>query len=121
MTADIRLVVALALCAIAACAPTTSSHSDFAVGAPKSELLQQFGEPADRRTIRKDSEAIWGAIETFWTDVPMGSTVEIWTYDSADQSMGNGQTELYFIDGSALVGGIGFSPAGVVFESEPGG
>ena len=76
---------------------------------------------ADRVTIRKDNEAIWGAIETFWTDVPLGSSIEIRTYDSADQSMGNGQTELCFIYGSALVGGVGFSPDGVVYESDPGG
>jgi hypothetical protein len=61
---------------------------------------------------------IWGAIETFWPSVPTGSSVEVCSYPSQHSSMGSGHTELYYIDGSAVVNGVGFSPHGVVYEPE---
>ena len=43
----------------------------------------------------------------------MGSTVEIWAY-----RVQGGTVELYFVDGSAGVQGMGFAPVGAVFEAE---
>ena len=55
-----------------------------------------------------------------WVDVPSGSIVEIWSYASLHATMGAGDTELYFVDDSAAVNGLAFSPQGVVYESRGG-
>jgi len=43
----------------------------------------------------------------------MGSSVEIWAY-----RVQGGSVELYFVDESARVQGVGFAPLGAVFEAE---
>ncbi len=50
----------------------------------------------------------------------MGSTVEIWSYRSENPNGERGETELYFIDSSQTVNGIGFSHEGAVYESDNG-
>lgn len=113
------LLVALLLAGCGA-DPAYVWHSAFSVGDSKLEILDRFGEPAIAAEHKKNDEPIWGAIETFWANVPVGSAVEIWRYDSEDPSMGKGQIELYFVDDSMQVNGIGFSPNGVVYESNSG-
>lgn len=85
--------------------------SEFRVGASRAELLDAYGPPAHRQSVTKKGEAIWGPIETFWQQVPEGSTVEIWAYP-----VEGGTLELYFVDGSERVQGTGFAPEGAVFE-----
>jgi len=97
-------------------------HEDFRVGMARSIIVEQFGPPEHVQTFRKSNDAVWGPIEDFWTKVPFGSTVEIWSYRSGNRVMEGspdrfpGKTELYFIDGSKTVQGIGFSMDGAVYE-----
>lgn len=109
----------------AACS-SAPDHAWFAVGMSRAAVIEQFGEPDRQQTLRKTDESIWGAIESFWAEVPMGSQVEVWHYSARVEVIGDdgsafsdGTTELYFVDGSATVQGIGFAPRGAVFESDP--
>lgn len=102
----LALVAALAL---AACSPAPRP-SDFRVGMTREEVVAEFGEPDARRSLVKSSPAIWGPIETFWSGVPSGARVEIWSYAAR-----GGTVELYFVDGSSRVRGTGFAPEGAVF------
>ena len=100
--------------------PTLPSHTEFQIGASRAEVRREFGTPDRIASLHKRDDSIWGAIESFWDTVPTGSTVEVWSYRSENPGMGEGQTELYFIDNSKTVDGIGFSPEGVVYESSDG-
>lgn len=84
--------------------------SDFRVGMSRHEIIAQFGEPHGRQSFVKSSPRIWGPIETFWATVPQGVRVEIWSYPVAE-----GTVELYFVEGSPDVQGIGFGPTGAVY------
>lgn len=86
---------------------------DFRVGATRSEVLEAFGAPSRTQSLRKVDAAIWGPIEDFWPRVPDGSRVDVWTY-----RVDGGDLELYFIDGSERVQGLGFAPEGAVFEAD---
>lgn len=113
-----QIPILFAAC-IASCVPSTSLplHSEFQVGSPRSEIRKMFGTPHSVNSIQKQNDVIWGAIESFWGRVPVESTVEIWSYRSQNPPIGEGHTELYFVDGSDTVDGLGFSPADVVYES----
>ncbi|MDH3378809.1 MAG: hypothetical protein OEQ39_17935 [Gammaproteobacteria bacterium] len=104
------------------CTPATPLplHSEFKVGASQTEIQREFGDPARTQSIHKRGEGIWGAIETFWSSVPIDSTVEVWYYRSENPTMGAGHTELYFVDNSKTVDGRGFSKDGVVYETGGG-
>ena len=86
----------------------------FEIGMSRDEVVSRFGEPHRRTSIRKTEAPIWGAIETFWDTVPVGSLIEIWAYPAQ-----GGTVELYFVDGSDTVQGTGFAPEGAVFEAAP--
>jgi hypothetical protein len=97
-------------------------HADFSIGMSRPEVVERFGEPDHTQTLRKTDASIWGAIESFWAEVPMGSEVEVWSYSTRMEAAGgdgSATTELYFVDGSYTVQGIGFAPRGAVFESDP--
>jgi hypothetical protein len=96
--------------------PSLPLHTDFRTGMSQADIRSQFGEPVQVTTFRKKDEAIWGEIENYWATLPIGSTVVVWSYESENQ-MGAGRTELYFLDGSVEASGMGFSPKGVVYES----
>lgn len=84
--------------------------SDFKIGMSRQEIIHRFGGPRDRRSLIKSNPYILGPIETFWSSVPPGAHVEIWSYPAA-----GGTVELYFVDGSLEVRGTGFAPEGAVF------
>lgn len=72
--------------------------------------------------MTKTSTHIFGPIEDFWYKVPDGSSIEIWSYDSyaVTNSDGReyrreGQTELYFLNDSEFVDGIGFHDEDAVY------
>jgi len=118
------LLWALVVTGVVACI-RAPDHAEFAIGMTRAEVIDRFGEPERKQVIRKAAEPIWGAIETFWSEVPLGSEVEIWSYSTRirDTNDGgspssDGVTELYFVDGSGTVNGIGFAPRGVVFEAD---
>ena len=117
-----RTIIGLCFALLLSCGepPTVPAHSDFNIGASREQVLRKHGEPPQTTVFHKTDDRIWGAIETFWPTVPKGSSVEVWSYPSQHASMGNGDTELYYVDGSALVTGLGFSPEGVVYESNGG-
>ncbi len=84
---------------------------------------ERFGEPLHSHEMRKTGDGVWGPIEDFWPQVPMGSIVEIWSYRTTLEWIEgsgrrqSGTTEVYFVDGSPEVSGLGFAPDGVVYEA----
>lgn len=99
----------------------TRDHSAFEVGMDRSAVLVNFGPPDQQQTLFKQSNAIWGPIEDFWSEVPSGAKVEIWSYASRTRLVEGsaettpGSTELYFVNDSMTVQGVGFAPEGVVY------
>ncbi len=112
----------IVLVSLMACGAGEPSHNEFTIGMTRSEILNKFGKP--QQTLTKTGEPIWGPIEDYWREVPMGATVAIWSYDSrmiaegrSGTSEQRGQTELYFVNELNKVTGMGFHFAGVVYES----
>ena len=111
-------------CALLAC-DTAPRHDEFSVGMERGVVQGRFGEPLRSREMHKTGDGVWGPIEGFWSRAPMGSTVEIWSYRTTHEWMlgsderAPGVTELYFVDGSRTVSGLGFAPDGVVYEAAP--
>lgn len=100
------------------------AHESFAVGMSRATILERYGEPDRTSRLRKQDDRVWGPIEDFWPRVALGSTVEIWQYrttaeweaDSGRRTRGT--TEVYFVDRSPSVSGLGFAPEGVVYEGQ---
>jgi hypothetical protein len=107
-----RVLLALTLVLGLACS-NMPSPSDFRVGTTREEVLESFGTPSREQSFFKTGESIWGPIEDFWSQVPLNSTVEVWAY-----RVQGGTVELYFVDDSERVQGIGFVPEGAVFEAD---
>jgi hypothetical protein len=118
------MLIVAAGCALFAC-NGLPGHEEFAIGMDRSAVRERFGEPLRSHEMRKTDDAVWGPIEDFWSRVPMGSAVEIWSYPTTHEwAEGSGQrdtgiTELYFVDGSDEVAARGFAPGGVVYEAAP--
>jgi hypothetical protein len=122
-----RLPVAVVYLAVGvelSCGLELPHHEDFAVGMSRDDIRARFGEPARTQELAKSDERIWGPIEDFWPEVPVGATVEIWGFRSTmsvESDRGSraeaGQTELYFVNDSNTVDGIGFYIEGAVYES----
>ncbi len=104
------LFVVITLALVLGCA-TLPDAAQFQSSQSRVQLLERFGPPAHRKSFHKTGEGIWGPIENFWPKVPLGSTVEIWTYP-----VRGGTVELYFVDGSERAQGAEFSPEGAVYE-----
>lgn len=86
----------------------------------RSSVLTRFGAPERKAIVVKSSVTVSGPIESFWARVPAGAKVEIWSYTSAMPQDGSsdptrGSTELYFVDDSETVDGIGFAVEGAVY------
>ena len=100
------------------------AHESFRIGMSRPTIVDRYGEPERRSELRKQDDRIWGPIEDFWTRVPLGSSVEIWQYRSTAEWEANsgrrtpGTTEIYFVDDSQVISGLGFAPEGVVYESQ---
>ena len=94
---------------LAACSETPTMK--FQVGITQSELIERYGRPDTTQQMIKQSEAIWGAIESYWDqNLDSGDVVTIWYYASQ-----TGTWELYFRNNDSLVGGVAFAPEGVVY------
>jgi len=111
-----RIIPVLLTAASLACGVDVPAHGEFVVGMSRAEISLRYGEPARTQVLTKSGDSIWGPIESFWPDVPMGATVEIWAFQSTLDGQ-PGQTELYFIDDADTVDGIGFHIEGAVYES----
>ena len=85
-------------------------ETEFNVGMTRSELIEQFGEPAAKQSIVKTSLHVFGPIETLWSSLPDQTQVEIWSYP-----VEGGSVELYFLNGADAASGRGFAPTGVVY------
>ncbi len=94
--------------------PSLPSHADFAIGMNQKDIRSQFGEPIKIESFSKTNNHIFGAIKSYWSTIPVGSTVVVWTYKSENQR-GKGNTELYFLNDELKVSGIGFAPEGVIY------
>jgi hypothetical protein len=103
------MLALLGTIALFACGPIPQP-SDFHVGMSRQQIVAEFGEPQSRKSLVKSDPYIWGPIETFWSSVPMGARVEIWSYPTS-----GGAIELYFVDDSSEVGGTAFAPEGAVY------
>lgn len=108
---------------LVACDPQVPDHSQFAIGMTRAEIRSEFGNPQRTQVLTKTGDQIWGPIEDYWPQVPQGATVEIWSYDSRmtfsdddNEFEQPGQTQLYFINDSNEVSGIGFHIEGAVYE-----
>jgi len=89
----------------------------------RDEVLEKFGKPERSQVMTKSGEAIWGPIEEYWAEIPLGAKVEIWGFKSEitmEAPEGNykqaGQTELYFVSDSDKINGLGFYIEGAVYE-----
>ena len=96
------------------------NYADFELGMARSEVVSRFGQPDHQQTLFKSSTAVFGAIEGFWPRAPEGAKVEIWSYKSTRSNNAvsggtRGSTELYFVNGSDTVDGIGFAVEGAVY------
>ena len=118
-----HLLLVLTSVVLVACGSGVPQHSEFSVGMSRSEILSRFGEPRRTQSLTKSGDEIWGAIEEFWPQIRRGAIVEIWAYDSRIQLIDaereidqQGQTELYFVEDSETVTGIGFHVSGAVYE-----
>ncbi len=94
--------------------PATLELSDFQVGSTRGGVRERFGEPTRIQSFTKSGENIWGPIEEFWSEVPMGGEVEVWSY-----AVSGGSAELYFINDDDRLDGIGFAVKGAVYEAGP--
>ena len=88
----------------------------------RADIKTRFGEPSYSQSMTKTTTHILGPIEDFWYRVPDGSKIEIWSYDSyavsysdGDEYYQAGHTELYFLNDSEVVDGIGFHVEGAVY------
>jgi len=105
------------------CSADVPRHEEFVVGMSRTDITAQFGEPDRTHNLTKSDDSIWGPIEGFWPKVPMGATVALWAFQSTmtmkspERSFEQpGQTELYFVNDSDTVDGIGFHIDGAVYE-----
>ncbi len=108
---------------VVSCSEPIPNHSQFSVGMTRDEVLEKFGKPERSQVMTKSGEAIWGPIEEYWAEIPLGAKVEIWGFKSEitmEAPEGNykqaGQTELYFVSDSDKVNGLGFYIEGAVYE-----
>ncbi len=84
--------------------------SEFRSGMKRADLKARFGDPVRTETLTKQIEHVFGPIETFWSSVPMGSTVEIWSFEAR-----GGRAEVYFLDGADVASGTGFHHKNAVY------
>jgi hypothetical protein len=82
------------------------------VGQSKEEIQLELGSPDEINTYLKASEHIWGPDESFWSEIPMGTTIEVWRYQGE-----SGQLNLYFLRDRSSLSYKAFAPTGVVYES----
>ena len=118
-----RLILLLFIATWISCGADVPRHEEFVVGMSRTDASARFGKPDRTQILTKSSNSVWGPIEDFWSELPMGATVEIWGFQSVltmespeGSSEQPGQTELYFLNDSRTVDGIGFSIEGAVYE-----
>ena len=106
-----NITISILLLAVLPSACTSLPVSDdFEIGMTKAAFRERFGEPAETQSLVKRTEFVFGPVETFWSSMNMGDTVEIWSYRSS-----GGHVELYFLNGSDAVSGKGFNDENAVY------
>ena len=105
------------------CSEPLPNHLDFNVGMSQQELTTAFGPPTKIQSITKHDGPIWGPIESIWDEVPLGSQITIWSYQTEAPIFGaferTGETQLYFVDSSTVVDEIAFRLLEAVYENSP--
>ena len=89
---------------------TVDDQALIEIGETRSSITARLGEPAERMSWTKQDEAIFGPIESFWAEVPLGATIEIWRFPVEDAWL-----EAYFVDGSDTVQGTTIAPKDAVY------
>jgi hypothetical protein len=79
-------------------------------GQSKEEIRKEIGDPARVIIETKSSEYIWGPEEAFWSEIPMGTELEVWRYEN-----NAGQLNLYFLEKRNRLSYKAFAPAGVMY------
>ena len=79
-------------------------------GTTKSRVVKKLGEPDEVNTMTKNTEFIWGPIESWWDELEMGDRIEIWAYQ-----YDSGTYQLYFLNESDQVDFEAFIEKGTVY------
>ena len=82
----------------------------FQVGMSKRQIVEEYGDPEQSIRMIKRTEAAWGAIENYWSQMETGEEVTIWYYPSD-----SGTIELYFRNDDTTLADFGFRPEGAVY------
>jgi hypothetical protein len=102
-------ITLLAALLFAACSKKTTF--ELHVGMTQTELTQRYGQPDTTAELTKHQDAIWGAIESYWSQkLDSGDVVTIWYYPSQI-----GTWELYFRNRDSLLDGFALAPEGAVY------
>jgi hypothetical protein len=103
------ITVLLAFCA---CTKAQDLSQLVKVGQSKEEIVEVVGTPQKTEVIVKTTEHVWGPEESFWSQIPMNTKLEVWHYKNKD-----GQLNLYFQETANSLSFKAFAPSGVVYES----
>ena len=89
---------------------TVDDQTLIEIGETRSSITARLGEPAERMSWTKHDKTIFGPIESFWAEVPLDATIEIWRFPLEDAWL-----EAYFVGGSDTVNGTAVAPKDAVY------
>ncbi len=87
-------------------------HQLAKAGQTKKQVEKLLGKPYKHDTFEKSNEQVWGPEEDFWYEIPMGTTLEVWSYKYEQ-----GHLNVYFTEGDSTVSYTAFAPEGINYES----
>jgi len=91
------LVLVTMVILLAGCQSADIAKNEF-TGMNKFDIVQMLGEPDKVEELVKNTEYIFGPVESLWDQIEMGEKIVIWTYETSD-----GYKELYFLNNSPEV------------------
>lgn len=111
LTQRLLFLVSFLTLILTGCGESSQMARQIEVGYTKFEVTKVLGTPDETSRYQKTEEQIWGPEESFWSDIPMGTRLEVWRYKSD-----GGSLNLYFLDNESVVSYKAFAPEGVVYE-----
>jgi hypothetical protein len=111
IAAILFFALSVASCSLAAQEIKYSEVRDKIIkGQSKQEITALLGQPSQKKVTAKSNKYIWGPEEDFWDKIPMGTRLEVWTYQFSD-----GLLNLYFMNEGKRLDYKAFAPKGVVY------